>query len=316
MSSEKSDYEHQDTKGKMKQRDDYDEPHDYEIHSKKDAPPPRFSTIFDTKPQPILAAEPVIESPRRRRRNGVFIPMPIFVLLAILFFLESIVLFAYTAIGLYNQLPGRLVTTIHGPTAAACDLAPPVEHQAAPINIAPNFVVGGAGGQSTVTETVTVTFMGRESSTLLPSLSSTSSSSTVSSSTTSSTTSSAPSMAIVTFTPGGGVVTSVVFVTPSPASQAERPTSFVTVFAGASPTSQSSSTLSTSASPVAKAVSQETSSSSSTTTSSSSVQTSTTTSSTSSSSTTSSSTTSTTPAAKGTNKACVGGAGAVMLDCL
>lgn len=155
---------------------------DQEFRDKK-AHPPRFSTLFGNAP-PRLQAPPPHEQvqhyyPKPERKSGVFMPMPLFILFAVILFFESTILFAYTVIGLYNNAPSRIFPWA-GPGAAsavACDVSQPA------INIAPNFVIPGQLDRATVTETVTV---GRLPDNALTTSTSTSSSHTSTSSTTSS----------------------------------------------------------------------------------------------------------------------------------
>lgn len=125
------------------------EEEDCELAAKKDTPP-RFSTLFTAAPAPVIVER---DPPREKKRSGVFIPMPIFILLAALFFFMSTLLFVYTIIGLYNNRPAGLVN-FGGPSPApidACDCA----DKHAGINIAPNFVMGPSGKTETVTVTLT-----------------------------------------------------------------------------------------------------------------------------------------------------------------
>jgi len=140
---------------------------DVEYSEKKDQPP-RFSTLFGVAPpQP-----PVFESyPHPKRNSGIDMPLPLFVVFAvILLFIESTLLFAYTVIGLYNNLPTQLVPS----TAALCNCD---NNRHPAINIAPNFVMPQA--QALVTQTVTVARDGPLGDTL-PTISTISSSSTTS----------------------------------------------------------------------------------------------------------------------------------------
>lgn len=122
------------------------EEEDCELSAKKDRPP-RFSTLFAGAPPPVI----VERDPPREKKSGVFIPMPLFILLAVLLFLMSTFLFAYTIIGLYNNRPAGLLD-IGGPSPAPIDGCNCADKQAG-INIAPNFVMPQA--RSTVTVTIT-----------------------------------------------------------------------------------------------------------------------------------------------------------------
>ncbi len=111
---------------------------DIEISAKKERPP-RFSTLFEptsTTPQVI---ERYIEAPEKRRRAGVYLPIPVFVVLALVLFFESTLLFAYTMIGLYNNAPRGLLP-FGGSATVGCECA----GSGAGVNIAPNFYMAGA----------------------------------------------------------------------------------------------------------------------------------------------------------------------------
>lgn len=128
----------------------HDEEEDYELSEKKDRPP-RFSTLFAGPPPPVI----VERDPPREKRSGVFVPMPLFILFAVLLFLMSTFLFAYTIIGLYNNRPAGLLD-VGGPSPAPIDGCNCAEKQAG-INIAPNFVLGDAKSTTTVTITASRT---------------------------------------------------------------------------------------------------------------------------------------------------------------
>jgi len=113
--------------------------HEDAVLSEKKDRPPRFSTVFakPTPPIPYRDDDP----PRERKRSGVFIPMPLFILFTALLLLMSTFLFAYTVIGLYNNRPAGLLSQpspING-----CDCAG--------IKFAPNFLLGDAKATVTVT---------------------------------------------------------------------------------------------------------------------------------------------------------------------
>ena len=78
---------------------------DQELSEKKDRPP-RFSTLFSGTPPPQIV-ERYIEQPRKQKR-GIWIPLPLFILLAIILFFETTLLFAYTIIALDNNLGSGL----------------------------------------------------------------------------------------------------------------------------------------------------------------------------------------------------------------
>ncbi|KAF7188347.1 hypothetical protein HII31_10411 [Pseudocercospora fuligena] len=130
---------------------------DHELSEKKDNPP-RFSTLFGSTPAPTPQPPPPREYvreyyPEPKRKSGVFIPMPLFIIFAIILFFESTILFAYTVIGLYNNAPSRLFPWAGagvGTTTAVC------EHNQPPSIVnAPNFIVPGQGQAAQGTEIMT-----------------------------------------------------------------------------------------------------------------------------------------------------------------
>ncbi|KXT06288.1 hypothetical protein AC578_9133 [Pseudocercospora eumusae] len=133
---------------------------DHELSEKKDHPP-RFSTLFGPTPAPTPQPPPreyVREYyPEPKRKSGVFIPMPLFIIFAIILFFESTILFAYTVIGLYNNAPSRLFPWAGAgvaSTTAVCE-----HHQPPSIVNAPNFIVPGQGqaqGTEIITQFVTI----------------------------------------------------------------------------------------------------------------------------------------------------------------
>lgn len=126
---------------------------DQEIHDKKDRPP-RFSTLFGTPPHSPPQREYVREyypPPERKSRSGVFLPMPLFIVFAIILFFESTLLFAYTVIGLYNNAPSSLFPWAgHSTAVTSCECG----EQQPSINFAPNFVIPQA--EQPVTRIVTL----------------------------------------------------------------------------------------------------------------------------------------------------------------
>jgi hypothetical protein len=232
---------------------------DEEIHEKGDLPP-RFSTLFGTMPTPRPAAQhEVIREyiPEPKRKAGVFMPMPLFILFAAILFFESTILFAYTIVGLYNNAPSRIFPWAGPGTASAvCETG----QKSPAINIAPNFVMpGGADAVTqyvTVTAVSTVTASTSSSSTTTTTTTSSTSSSSTSTSTTStssvnassqaaamasdiaqildglqsrsSSTTSSTSVAIVTIGPAPSTVTSVKLITQGASGEAQS--------AGAQPT--------------------------------------------------------------------------------
>ncbi|KAK5113874.1 hypothetical protein LTR85_010407 [Meristemomyces frigidus] len=237
------------------------EAQDHEWTEKKDHPP-RFSTLFSAPvPQPPRQFE---SYPEPKRKSGVFLPTPLFIILAVILLFESTVLFAYTVIGLYNNLPSRLVPGAAGCACEGIDRQPMV-------NIAPNFVVPQA--PAAVTQTVTMVGEGSLPDTLSTSTSMTagsiSSSTSAESSSTSSvdntsqaaaaasnilgmfgtlkssttTSSSSSHIAVVTVTPTSTEILSEVQPTPSTV----QSTLLLTVNAAGSTLSPDSTALSTSA---------------------------------------------------------------------
>ena len=110
--------------------------------SEKQDRPPRFSTLFGVAPPlPPRAFE---SYPEPKRKSGVFVPMPLLVIFAVVLVFESTLLFAYTVIGLYNNMPSRLMP---GGTGCAYELT----NRLPAVNIAPNFVMPQALAAQTVT---------------------------------------------------------------------------------------------------------------------------------------------------------------------
>jgi len=199
-------------------------------------PPPRFSTIFDTKgpatptrafesyPQPLV------------RKAGIYIAKPLFWALFAIFLFESAVLFAYTVIGLVSNMSSKLVHVNGADTVVAgCDCNPQ------PINISPNFFMQG-GPQASVVDTTTTSTTA--STTLTTSISSPSSSASkavsagvseladiiknigTASTSESSTSTHTPTTRVVTVTPPGPTInsTTVLTVDPSGSTLPPRPT--------------------------------------------------------------------------------------------
>jgi hypothetical protein len=113
-------------------------------------PPPRFSTIFDTKAPttPTRAFESYPQQPTRR--SGVYVPKPVFWAIFAIFLFESAVLFTYTVIGLINNISPTLIhTNSAGVVVAGCDC------NSQPINISPNFYMPQAS-RVPVVETTTL----------------------------------------------------------------------------------------------------------------------------------------------------------------
>jgi hypothetical protein len=152
-----------DIKTQPKEVDDVD----YDRNMKKEAPPPRFSTIFG--PAAPAVRPPPTPSPRReyfpppQRKSGIWMPWSMFTILAVMLFLESTVLFTYTVIGLYNNTPSRLLALAGQGLGGSmpygmCDPLRATAPQPAAVNFAPNFVMPQAAALATsATVTVTVT---------------------------------------------------------------------------------------------------------------------------------------------------------------
>lgn len=163
--------------------------------SEKAQKPPRFSTVFTTSsPPPAPTPTPIIYPDNIPRKSGVFLPTPLFILLAALLFLESTALFAYTIIGLYNNRPYGLFNLSSGPSfPSTC--TPGV-----------NIIMPQALPTITVTANANDGHVFQTAGTTSPLTTSTSS-----------TTSPSPtSTKVVTFTPKPVVATSNVFVTVAP----------------------------------------------------------------------------------------------------
>lgn len=143
---------------------------DMDLHHKKDHPP-RFSTLFtqqqpQPQPQPAVPAplpQPVYLEPYpppKTRKSGIYIPTPLFVLLISILFFESTLLFAYTIIGLYGNMPQPLLAMTGMSNTQTNNLTPQACENRA-VNISPNFYVGddhthhGTDTPTTTTTTAT-----------------------------------------------------------------------------------------------------------------------------------------------------------------
>lgn len=113
-------------------------------------PPPRFSTIFDTK-GPATSTREFESYPQPPvRKPGIYMAKPLFWALFAIFLFESAVLFAYTVIGLISNMSSKLVhVNGAGTVVAGCDC------NTQPINISPNFFMQG-GPQASVVESTTL----------------------------------------------------------------------------------------------------------------------------------------------------------------
>ena len=163
------------------------EEEDQEFSEKKDRPP-RFSTLFEgpKAPQVIETYVPP------KRKSGVFVPTPLFIVFALILLFESTILFAYTVIGLYNNLPSSLLA-VGGPAPAPIDGCKCAQSQGA-INISPNFFMPGAQAPE-VSFTMTGSIISDALSTARPTISSTSTPNTSSSTLTTSSTNNAQAAA-------------------------------------------------------------------------------------------------------------------------
>lgn len=213
--------------------------------------PPRFSTIFETKrpttPPPPREFESYPQQPARK--SGVYLPKPVFWALFAIFLFETAALFAYTVIGLMNNMPAKLIhTNSAGVVVSGCDCTPQ------PINISPNFFMPGAS-QAPVIETTTASV---STSTSASSTSSTSTSSSSNSSSSQSVASGVSELAdliksaiptstsesstvkggtaVVTVTPPGPTIKSTVLLTVDPSGSTIAPLPTVTSIQWVSPT--------------------------------------------------------------------------------
>ncbi|RMY67681.1 hypothetical protein D0863_07621 [Hortaea werneckii] len=126
------------------------EAEDIEWSEKKDQPP-RFSTLFGVTPPPEpREPENLPVPPRRQPTRGVTLSTPIFVGLVVILLFESTLLFAYTVIGLYKNVPPGIIPGMGASAGCRCN-----EDPRPAINIAPNFLLPQS--QSEATETITVT---------------------------------------------------------------------------------------------------------------------------------------------------------------
>ena len=161
--------------------------------------------------QPIVptgAALHMQSNPQPRKKKGVFIPLPIFIVLAIILFFETTLLFAYTIIALDNNL-GSGLFPIGSTRINACP-----EQQA--INVAPKFFVGSVQSEAQLPEKAPTTVT----------------STTVSVSTTTKPAGTAHTTVVTTVSPTPVTVSSVVNLTVDPNGSTITPTkttSFTTV---------------------------------------------------------------------------------------
>ncbi|KAK5675783.1 hypothetical protein LTS10_011510 [Elasticomyces elasticus] len=183
------------------------EAEDADLSEKKERPP-RFSTLF-ANPPPLPMRQ--FESfPEPKNRSGIWMPNSLFVLFAVILLFESTLLFAYTVIGFYNNMPTGFMPS--APAACNCENSRPA------INIAPNFIMLQAQAAQ---QTITVVGDGLLSKTMLEPATSTSSSTIISSSTTQEASSQASAIAsnllgILTSTPATPTTSSTTSTTPLP----------------------------------------------------------------------------------------------------
>ncbi|KAI7357876.1 hypothetical protein KC354_g9864 [Hortaea werneckii] len=236
------------------------EAEDIEWSEKKDQPP-RFSTLFGVTPPPAHREPEALPVPQRRQpTRGVTLSTPIFVGIVVILLFESTLLFAYTVIGLYKNVPSGIIPGMGASVGCRCEEAP----QPA-INIAPNFMVPQS--QSEATETVTVTTHpspSPESTTSTPTTSTTTSSTTSTSTTSSdpasqaaaivasmlgklSTSTSSPPPTTTASTTTSSPTKSTTIITETPSQSTVRSTKLVTVNAEGStlPSSPQSTVTST-----------------------------------------------------------------------
>ncbi|KAI6790735.1 hypothetical protein KC361_g7750 [Hortaea werneckii] len=128
------------------------EAEDIEWSEKKDQPP-RFSTLFGVTPPPVpREPENLPVPPRRQPTRGVTLSTPIFVGIMVMLFFESTLLFAYTVIGLYKNVPSGIIPGMGASVGCLCN-----EDPRPAINIAPNFMIPQSQNEATETITVTTT---------------------------------------------------------------------------------------------------------------------------------------------------------------
>lgn len=207
--------------------------------------PPRFSTIFDTKGPTVTPTRAFESYPQQpARKSGVYLPKPVFWALFAIFLFESAALFAYTVIGLVNNMPSKLIhTNSAGAVVAGCDC------NSQPINISPNFFMPQAP-QAPVVETTTASTSANASSTSSPSSSSSQTinpgvselasliKSAASATSTSESSTHTPTTTVVTVTPSGSTVRSTTILTVDPSGSTLPPRPTVTSIQWVTPTSK------------------------------------------------------------------------------
>ncbi|KAK5711204.1 hypothetical protein LTR17_018492 [Elasticomyces elasticus] len=180
---------------------------DADLSEKKERPP-RFSTLF-ANPPPLPTRQ--LESfPEPKNRSGIWMPTSLFVLFTLILLFESTLLFAYTVIGFYNNMPTGFMPS----AAAACNC----ETNKPAINIAPNFIMPQAQAPQ---QTITVLGNGLVSSIIPEPPTSTSSSTFITSSTAQEASSQVSAIAsnllgILTGTPAASTTSSTTSTTPLP----------------------------------------------------------------------------------------------------
>lgn len=136
---------------------------DHHHKSKAEAPPPRFSTLFtqpppqphqqqQSHPQPTPLPQPLYQNPYPPPRRGIHLPTPFFILLTAILFFESTLLFAYTLLGLYSNLPPPILalagvsktenTNVNEIGVGGCECS----GRGGGVEISPNFYIGGGEG--------------------------------------------------------------------------------------------------------------------------------------------------------------------------
>ncbi|KAI7501057.1 hypothetical protein KC367_g3145 [Hortaea werneckii] len=233
---------------------------DIEWSEKKDQPP-RFSTLFGVTPPPVpREPETLPVPPRRQPTRGVTLSTPIFVGIMVMLFFESTLLFAYTVIGLYKNVPSGIIPGMGASVGCRCE-----EDPRPAINIAPNFMIPQSQNEATETVTITTSLTpSPESTTRTPTTSKPTSTSTSTSTTSSdpasqaaalvasmlgelSTSTSSPPPTTTTSTTSSSPTKSTTIITETPSQSTVRSTKLVTVNAEGStlPSSPRSTVTST-----------------------------------------------------------------------
>ncbi|KAK4952053.1 hypothetical protein LTR10_009973 [Elasticomyces elasticus] len=183
------------------------EAEDLDLSEKKERPP-RFSTLFANPPPPPMRQPESFPEPKNK--SGIWMPTSLFVLFAVILLFESTLLFAYTVIGFYNNMPTGFMPS--APAACNCEANKPA------INIAPNFIMPQAQAPQ---QTITVLGNGWPSNIVSEPAISISTSTIISSSTAQEASSHASAIAsnllgILTSTPTASTTSSTTSTTPLP----------------------------------------------------------------------------------------------------